>query len=142
LCVYRSDPICISLFSELITQDTSTHNINLIKFYVCLKYLSIWQILKAISIVTKLRGGRPGFDSRHGREIAFSLSLPRSDWLCGPTSLLSSGYWGVFLRSVKLTIHDRLVPRLGMRGAITPHPHTSTWHRDIFTFYREGYLSL
>jgi hypothetical protein len=78
-----------------------------------------------VSIVTRLRAGRLGFDSRKGLE--FFSSPPLSDRLWGPPSFLSSGYQRLFRRGysgrgVKLTTHLHLVPRLRMRRAIHPHP--------------------
>jgi hypothetical protein len=74
----------------------------------------------------------------------------RPDWLCGPTNLLSNGYWGLFLRGssgrgVKLTTHLQLVPRSRRCGSIHPLPHTPSWHsaqlvkhRDNFPFTTES----
>jgi hypothetical protein len=51
--------------------------------------------------------------------------------LTAPKVKLSSGFWGPFFReqtdlSVKLTAHLHLAPRLRMRRAIPPCPHTSS----------------
>jgi hypothetical protein len=56
----------------------------------------------------------------------------RLDRLWGSPSLLSIGYRGLFPprssgRSVKLTTHLQLVPRLSKCGSIHPLPHTSSW---------------
>jgi hypothetical protein len=45
----------------------------------------------SVSIVTRLRAGRPRFDSRQGQRF-----FP--DHLWGPPSLISNGYWGLFFR--------------------------------------------
>jgi hypothetical protein len=50
----------------------------------------------SVSTVTRLRAGRPGFDSRQGR--GFFSSPYRADGLWGPPSLLSNLYWGLFRR--------------------------------------------
>jgi hypothetical protein len=47
--------------------------------------------------------------------------------VCGSPSFLSKGYRECSGRSVKLTTYLHLVPRLRMRGAILPLPHTSSW---------------
>jgi hypothetical protein len=48
----------------------------------------------SVSIVTRLRDGRRGFDSSQARGL-FSLPLC-PDRLWGPPSLVSVGYWGLF----------------------------------------------
>jgi hypothetical protein len=50
----------------------------------------------SVGIVTRLRAGRPGFDSRNGMEFSYSSIHP--DWFCGPPLLLSDGYKWLFLR--------------------------------------------
>jgi hypothetical protein len=57
----------------------------------------------------------------------------RPDRLWNPPSLLSNGYWGLFLqelsgRGVNLTTHLQLVPRSRKRGSIHPLPYTSSWY--------------
>jgi hypothetical protein len=74
-----------------------------------------------LSIVTRQRAGRPGFDSREGYGV-FS-SPPHPVWLWGPPSLLSSGYPEPFLRGVKLTTHFLLVPSFRTRGTVPPLSH-------------------
>jgi len=44
----------------------------------------------SVSIVTGLRAGRPGFDSRMNRKYLSSPPRPDRHW--GPPSLLSNGY--------------------------------------------------
>jgi len=81
-----------------------------------------------VGIATRLRAGRPGFDSQQGLRISLFTTVSRS--ALGPPSLLSilpNGYQGLFPwvesgRCVKLTTHLHLAPRLSMRGAIHPFP--------------------
>jgi len=54
----------------------------------------------SISIATRLRVGRPGFDSRQGWELL--STLPRPDRLCGSLSLLTNGYRGAVSSIEKL----------------------------------------
>jgi hypothetical protein len=50
----------------------------------------------SVSIITRIRAGRPGSDSRQGQgRNVFSLP-PRPHRLWGPPSLLSDGYRGIF----------------------------------------------
>jgi len=58
--------------------------------------------------------------------IPFS-SPPDPHRLWGTPSFLSRGYWGLFLRVVKLITHLHLVPRLRMREATPSFPHTCLW---------------
>jgi len=78
-----------------------------------------WTRGSSVSVVTGLRAGRTGFDSRRGHLYSPSSLLPN-----GQRGLLPQGY---SIRGVKFTTHFLLVPRLRMRGAITPLPHTSSW---------------
>jgi hypothetical protein len=79
-------------------------------------------------------GDRGSIPCRVNKGIFFS-SPRRPDRLWFPSSLLPSGYQGIFSRgelsgrSVKMATHLHLVPRLRTRGAIPPLPHTSslTW---------------
>jgi len=50
-----------------------------------------------ISKVTRLWAGRPGFDSRQGEGLFFSLP-PRLERFGGPPGLPPNGYRGLFLR--------------------------------------------
>jgi hypothetical protein len=75
-----------------------------------------------VSTLTRLRAGRPSFDSRQRREF---LSLPQcATRVWYPPSLISKGYWGLFL-GVKGT--DREANHISiycrsqrMSGAIPP----------------------
>jgi hypothetical protein len=49
-----------------------------------------------VSVVTRLRAERLGFDSRQGWERNLFSSSPRPDLLWGPPSLLSNGYRRLF----------------------------------------------
>jgi hypothetical protein len=64
-----------------------------------------------VSAVTRLRAGRPEFDSQQKQRL-FSL-LPCPDWRQRD-------------RDVKLTTHLHLPSRLRMRGATPPLPHKSS----------------
>jgi hypothetical protein len=84
---------------------------------VLLRISTSFLLASSVSIVTRLLAGRPGFDSRQPDRLS---SIP---------TLLSNGYqghfpWGQSGRSVKLTTHLCLAPRL-MRGAIPPLLRTS-----------------
>jgi len=61
----------------------------------------------SINIVTRLRTGRPGCDSRERQ--GFFSSRPRSDSLWVPRSLVSSAYRGQSGRGVKLITYLNLV---------------------------------
>jgi hypothetical protein len=81
----------------------------------------------SVSIVTRFRAGVL-FPAVGG---IFFFATPSSPAL-GPTTLLSSGYRGLFPHAycgwgVKLTTHLHLAPRWRMRGSIPPFPHTSSW---------------
>jgi hypothetical protein len=58
------------------------------------------------------------FDSRKGQRRDFLSSPLHSDWLWGPTSLLSNGHRRENGRGVKLTIHLHLLPRLRISAII------------------------
>jgi len=78
---------------------------------------------------TSLRTERSRFDSQQGQWKDPFSKPPRSDrfWSHlsnGHRRLFSSGKSG---RGVKLTTHIYIQPRLRMRGAIPPLPHTSSW---------------
>jgi hypothetical protein len=86
----------------------------------------------SVSMDTKLRPGRPGFNSRMGQWWDFFLSSPRPDRLWGQHSLLSSGYWGSYPGSkkgqaIKLTTHLHTVSMLRMPGGINPLPKKYSW---------------
>jgi hypothetical protein len=84
--------------------------------------------------------------SNSGMGWEFFSSPPRPDRLWGPSSLLSNVYkglfpWGKSGRGVKLNTHLHLVPRLRMRGSISPLLNTPSWrgadlkkHGEYFTF--------
>jgi hypothetical protein len=86
----------------------------------------------SVSIVTRLRAGRPVFDSWQGQWWDFFFCPPRRpDRLCGPPSVQSNGYGGggLFRPGVKRLGRgsDHSSPssaELRMRGAIPPLPHT------------------
>jgi len=81
-------------------------------------------------------------------DCVFSFSTSYPDWLWGPPSLLSNGYWGLSPwgqsgQCVNLTIHLHLVPRSKNACSYTSPPQNifMAWclvqHRDkfIFTLY-------
>jgi hypothetical protein len=76
----------------------------------------------SVSIVTRLWTRRGGVD-----DVIFFYSLPRSDRFWESPKPLYSGYRGALApgssgRGVKLTTHLHLIPRLRIRGDITPLP--------------------
>jgi hypothetical protein len=76
----------------------------------------------SVSVVTRLRTGRPGFDSRQEQNRNFSSSL-HSDQLWEAPSFLSNGYWALFPpelkpQGVKLSTHFNPLPGLRIRGGI------------------------
>jgi hypothetical protein len=80
--------------------------------------LAVVPTKNTVNIETRLWVGRPGFDSRQG--WVFSLRHPVQIDSDSP-SLLSNGYQGIFPQK------QTGLPRLRMRGAIIPLPHTSSW---------------
>jgi len=79
----------------------------------------------SVSIVTRLRAGRLGFNSRHGNTApipGLGHSQPPVQWVRS-FFIRGKGDW-----DVKLTTHLHLVPRLRMPGDLHPLPHTSLWH--------------
>jgi hypothetical protein len=71
-----------------------------------------------------------------GKGKRFVIYLQRSNRLWGPPNLLSNGYQMLFHPGhsewgVKLNTHLYLVPRLRMRGAVSPLPHIFSWRRSI-----------
>jgi hypothetical protein len=81
----------------------------------------------SVSIMTRLRSRRSGFNSRQGQWWNFASSTPRPVLFWGPPSLLTSGNRSLLPRkyiggSMKLTIYIHPVPRLRMRGAIHSLP--------------------
>jgi hypothetical protein len=94
-------------------------------FYLLLLYVG--NRGSSVSIETRLRVGRQGFNSRKGQRWDFFFSSPqRPDLLWGPPIIPSNGYWRTLYleskaaRGVKLTTHLHLVPRLSICGAIPP----------------------
>jgi hypothetical protein len=79
----------------------------------------------SVNVVTRLRTGRPRFDSWENMEVFLYAAAPRS--ALRPTQLPFRGWSG---RYVKLTTRLYLVPRLRMHGVIPPLPHASlnTWY--------------
>jgi hypothetical protein len=84
-------------------------------------------IISSVSVVTTLRVGLPGFDSRQEHPRDFLFSLPSHQYrLWAQLNLLSSGYWGLFSPRAKRSgyevDHSHLIPRLIMRGAYLRSP--------------------
>jgi len=84
----------------------------------------------SVSVVTRLRAGGVGFDSRQGQKRLFLAISSRP--ALGPHPLFYSlGIWGSFpgvkWPAMKLTIHHHVLQRLRMRGAVLSFPHTSSW---------------
>jgi len=76
----------------------------------------------SVSTVTRLRGGRSGFDSR--LRLGFSLfttasTLTGAHQACYPMGIEGS-FPGVKRPEVHLITHLHVVPNLRMRGAIPP----------------------
>jgi hypothetical protein len=57
----------------------------------------------------------------------FSLPL-HPNWLHGPSSFLSTGYWGLFPWGMMLTTHLHVTLKLRMHGTIPPLSKMSSWH--------------
>jgi hypothetical protein len=79
----------------------------------------------SVGIETRVRAGRPGFNSQQGAMVGFFSSSPPQDRLWGLLSLLSNGWRGIFPLGwsglgAKLTAYLRLVLSLRIRGAIPP----------------------
>jgi hypothetical protein len=78
----------------------------------------------SVSITTRLRAGRPGFNSRKG--LGFNLFATSSRPILGPTQPPLQYVQAVPTPGVKRqwreTCHSLLVPRLSMRGSIPPVP--------------------
>jgi hypothetical protein len=83
----------------------------------------------SVSIVTKLRIGRPRFDSRKGQKYflfatasrpALEPTQPPIQWVSGALSP------GKIVQGVKMIIHLHLVPMLRMHGAINPLTHMAS----------------
>jgi hypothetical protein len=80
-----------------------------------------------ITLVTGYGLNSRGVGVRFPVGVGFFSSPRRSDRFWGPSSLLSSGYRGLFPRGesgrgVKLTNHLQLLPRLRIRGSIHSLP--------------------
>jgi len=60
----------------------------------------------SVSILTRLRAGRPGFTSRQWQCWDFFSSPSRPDRLWGPPSFLSTGYKGAFSLGVKRPVRE------------------------------------
>jgi hypothetical protein len=76
--------------------------------------------------------GLDSWSSILGRNKRFFSTLLRSDLLWGPTSLLSSGYKGLFFWDVKMPESEANHPLPPIAeakngGAIPPLPHTCSW---------------
>jgi hypothetical protein len=98
----------------------------------------------SVNIESRLWTGRPGFDSPQGQWCDYFLFTTASRPAVGRTqpsiqwdrTVFPSGWRG---RSVKLSTHLDLMPRLRMRGAIPPLPQYvfMAWclvkHRNNFT---------
>lgn len=93
------------------------------------------------------------FDSRQELEISlFFLKCPHLVW--GPHSLLITGYRGLFPRGktsgAGLFTDFRLLPLLGMSGAVTPLPHLPSWraqgyfylHCSVALFYYPSQVAM
>jgi hypothetical protein len=98
------------------------------------KYRFEWNVTRnctarqgiSVSIVTRLRAGRQGFDSRQEQLWDFSLRRVQTQSGAHPASY-TVGTGGSFsgskaARSVELTTHLHLVQRLRIGGAIHPLP--------------------
>jgi hypothetical protein len=82
-----------------------------------------------IRIMSRLRPWRQGFDSRQG-QCYFSLPHVKTGSGAHPPSYptgTGNSFPEVQRSGMKLTTYIHLVPRLRMRGAILPFPHTSSW---------------
>jgi len=66
--------------------------------------------------------------SRHGQGRVMFSPAPCPDRPCGPPSLLAEGSFpgGQRGRVVELSTDLHLVPKLGIRGALSPLTHTSS----------------
>jgi len=92
-----------------------------------------------VSIVTRLRARRLWYSTGRGRE--FFSSPPRQDRLCGLSSLLSSGYRGLFLHRLKRSGREAghsppSSTETKMRGALFPLLSMSSWRGASLS---EGY---
>jgi hypothetical protein len=70
--------------------------------------------------------GLDGWRSIPGTDKRISFSPQHADLLWGPSSLIANGYRRFLPLTVKLT-GDLLVP-VKNYGAVSPFPHTSSWH--------------
>jgi hypothetical protein len=82
---------------------------------------------ESVIIVTRLRAGRPGFDSRQGRIGGIFLLATMSESTFGPKQPSTQWVRGLFPQGqdgldVKLATHPHLMPRLRMLGAVSPLP--------------------
>jgi hypothetical protein len=80
----------------------------------------------SVSIVTKLRAGRPGLASRQRWKVFFLFATAFRLALRTTQPPIQPEQGGPLSPGVKLTTHLHLLPRLRMRRAIPPLPHTSS----------------
>jgi hypothetical protein len=97
--------------------------------------------------VTRLRAEQPKIRLIPVRTDDFSSSSKRPNRLWDSLSLIFEEYLRLFPRgengrTVKLTTHFHLMPRLRMSGAILPHYHTAhNVHTNNLIYHDENYPS-
>jgi hypothetical protein len=79
----------------------------------------------SVSIVAELVAGRPGFDSRQVQGVSSLRRRVQTGSGAHPASCQMGTE--VHSRDVNLTTHLHLATELGIRGAMPPLPHTSSW---------------